>query len=72
MIDILPRLKCVCFLDTIFVRYKLLYSILSNLTPDGELGWQLHIDNSDMYSIARCDVEYIEQVEALIEIYKDY
>ena len=54
------------------VRYKLTYSMLSNLTPEGELGWQLHIDTSDMCSIAICDVEYIEQVEALIEIYKDY
>ena len=54
------------------VRYKLIYSILSNLTPDDELGWQLHIDDSNMCSIARGDVEYIEQIFALIDIYKDY
>ena len=53
-------------------RYRLAYSILSNLVPDSDMGWQLHIDNSDMCSIARCDVEYIEQLETLIDIYKDY
>jgi hypothetical protein len=54
------------------VRYKLSYSILSNLAPDDEFGWQLHIDDSNMRSIARGDVEYIEQIFALIDIYKNY
>ena len=54
------------------VRYKLSYSMLSRLVPDGELGWQLHINNSNMCNIASCDVEYIEQIFALIDIYKDY
>jgi hypothetical protein len=34
--------------------------------------WGLHIDNSDMQSLASCDVEFIEQIQALMEIYKDY
>ena len=42
----------------------------NNLT--GEHGWNLHIDNSDMCSIAACDVEFIEQIQTLIEIYKNY
>lgn len=54
------------------VRYRLAYSMLSCLVPDGELGWQLHIHNSNMRNIASCDVEYIEQLETLIDIYKDY
>ena len=53
-------------------RYRLSYSILSNLVPESELGWQLHIHNSDMYSIASCDVEYIEQIFTLIDVYKNY
>ena len=54
------------------VRYKLSYSILSNLVSDDELGWQLHIADSNMCNIANCDVEYIEQIFALIDIYKNY
>lgn len=54
------------------VRYRLSYSMLSRLVPDGELGWQLHINNSNMSNIASCDVEYIEQLETLIDIYKNY
>jgi hypothetical protein len=32
----------------------------------------LHIDNSDMSSIGGVSVVYIEQVLALVEIYKDF
>ena len=53
-------------------RYILEESPYANLCEEDELGWQLHIDDSRMCSLATCDVEYIEQVEALIEIYKDY
>lgn len=53
-------------------RYRLSYSMLSCLVPDGEMGWQLHIHNSNMCNIASCDVEYIEQIFTLIDIYKDY
>lgn len=38
----------------------------------GHAAWHLHIDNSDMYSIGAVSVEYIEQIQALMEIYKDY
>ena len=41
----------------------------SNLGRDA---WHLHIDNSDMCSIGNVSVEYIEQIQALMEIYKDY
>lgn len=32
----------------------------------------LQIDDSKMCSLASCDVEYIEQIFVLIEIYKNY
>ena len=38
----------------------------------GENGWHLHVDNSDFQTIANCDVEYIEQVEIIMELYKNY
>lgn len=34
--------------------------------------WKLHIDNSDMQTIANCEVEFVEQVRILMAIYKDY
>ena len=37
-----------------------------------EHGWHLHVDNSVMQTIAACDVEYVEQVEEIMKIYKDY
>ena len=49
-----------------------LYRIFSNLTSDSKLGWHLHINNSNMCPIAGCDVEYIEQIFALIDVYKNY
>ena len=36
------------------------------------IGWNLHINNSDMNIIGSVNVEFIEQVKQLIEIYKDY
>ena len=41
----------------------------TNLSNDA---WNLHIDNSDMQTIANCDVEYVEQVRIFMAIYKDY
>ena len=35
-------------------------------------GWNLHVDNKNMESIASCDVEYVEQVEIIMNLYKDY
>ena len=37
-----------------------------------EYGWNLHVDNNDMQTIASCDVEYVEQVETIMNLYKDY
>lgn len=37
-----------------------------------EYGWNLHVDNGDMQTIASCDVEYVEQVEIIMNLYKDY
>jgi hypothetical protein len=53
-------------------RYKLMFTEFSNLVPEGEDGWILQIDDSRRCSLARGDVEYIEQIFALIDIYKDY
>ena len=44
----------------------------NNISYCPEEAWSLHIDNSDMESIGCCDVEFIEQIIALMEIYKDY
>ena len=53
-------------------RRYVLQSSMKNMTLENGWGWNLHIDNSDMSSIASCDVEYIEQILNLIAIYKDY
>ena len=37
-----------------------------------ENAWNLHIDNSDMQTLAYCDVEYIEQIQILMDMYKNY
>lgn len=42
----------------------------TNISYDN--GWSIHIDNSDMCTIANCDVEYIEQIQTLMELYKTY
>ena len=43
-----------------------------NNNIDYEYGWNLHVDNRDMQTIASCDVEYVEQVETIMNLYKDY
>lgn len=53
-------------------RYELDYNEISNLSDDAGFGWMIIIDNSRNESLACCDVEYIEQIFALIDIYKDY
>lgn len=34
--------------------------------------WSLHVDNSDMCTLASCQVEFIEQVLVIMELYKNY
>lgn len=54
-------------------RYVLQETEYSNLCdPITGKGWNLHIDNSDMCSIASCDVEYIGQISELMKIYNRY
>ena len=53
-------------------RRYILQSSVNNMTLENGWGWNLHIDNSAMSSIASCDVEYIEQIQAIMEIYKNY
>lgn len=57
-------------------RYSLLKRPLeSNLCEEDNENihcYILQIDDSKMCSLASCDVEYIEQIDALINIYKDY
>lgn len=53
-------------------RYELDYCEDSNLYVENGYGWMIFIRNSRYKTFAICDVEYIEQIEALIEIYKDY
>lgn len=54
-------------------RYALQESDSTNLyDPHTMKGWNLHIDNSDMQSLASCDVEYIGQISDLIKIYNRY
>jgi hypothetical protein len=51
-------------------RRYVLQSCCNNIVPGW--GWNLHVDTSDMSSIASCDVEFIEQIQTIMEIYKDY
>ena len=44
----------------------------ANNNIDYEYGWNLHVDNMNMQTIASCDVEYVEQVETIMNLYKDY
>lgn len=37
-----------------------------------ENAWDLHVDNSDMQTIASCSVEYIEQIQIIMDLYKNY
>lgn len=54
-------------------RYMLMTSNFVNMCdPKTGIGWNLHIDNSDMCTIGSVNVEFIEQVNQIIEIYKNY
>lgn len=57
-------------------RYSLLKRpLVSNLCEEDNENihcYILQIDDSEMCLLASCDVEYIEQIDALIEIYKEY
>lgn len=53
-------------------RRYILQTSINNMTLENGWGWNLHVDNSDMSSIASCDVEFIEQIQAIMEIYKNY
>lgn len=53
-------------------RCELQYCSDSHLRDDTGFGWTILIDNSRHESLAFCYVEYIEQVETLIEMYKNY
>lgn len=44
----------------------------SNLCDETGFGWILHIYNSRHESLGVCCVEYMEQIDALIGIYKNY
>ena len=35
-------------------------------------GWNLHVDNSDMQSLASCDVEYMDQISMIMTLYGGY
>jgi hypothetical protein len=54
-------------------RFSLCTTKNTNLPdPETGIGWNLHIDNSDMCTIGSLSVEFIEQVKQIMEIYKDY
>lgn len=51
-------------------RFTLTPENQTNLCGDG--GYSLHVDNSDMSSIAHCEIETRDQLFDIIEIYKNY
>lgn len=54
-------------------RYVLQESDSTNLfDPNTMKGWNLHIDNSDMQSLASCDIEYMDQLSMLMTVYGGY
>lgn len=53
-------------------RFILRKTRISNMCDKNGFGWDLHVDNSDMCTIATCAVEYIEQIYKIMEIYKNY
>ena len=69
------EIKLICYKSP-NKRYSLLKRLFeSNLCEEDNENihcYILQIDDSKMCSLASCDVEYIEQINALIEIYKEY
>lgn len=53
-------------------RYILMTTNISNMCDSTGIGWNLHINNSSNNQIGSVNVEFIEQVKQIIEIYKDY
>ena len=53
-------------------RYTLSYTNYVNLFDESGFGWNLHVDNSVFETLANCTVEYIEQVNMIIDLYKNY
>lgn len=53
-------------------RYILVKTRYSNLCEEGEFGYELEVQSSDFCSLAKCDVEFIEQINSIIEIYRNY
>lgn len=52
-------------------RFTIQVALFGN-NLSGENGWTLHVDNSRMETIANCDVEFIEQIETIMLLYKNY
>jgi hypothetical protein len=44
----------------------------TNLTDETGIGWKLLVDNSKMESLGSLSVEYIEQVEQVMDLYGGY
>lgn len=65
--EVFPDFVSLISEDKRFELYK-----TDNNNIDYEYGWHLHVDNRDMQTIASCDVEYVEQVEIIMNLYKDY
>ena len=54
-------------------RHYLQYSYdITFLRDEDEFGWMLIVGGSKIKGLTCCDVEYLEQIFALIDIYKDY
>ena len=53
-------------------RFILSYTDYVNMFDESGFGWNLHVDNSDFETLANCCVEYIEQVNQIMELYKEY
>lgn len=53
-------------------RFILSYTDYVNLFDETGFGWNLHVDDSSFDTLANCSVEYIEQVNIIVDIYKNY
>lgn len=53
-------------------RFTLSYTDYVNLFDESGFGWNLHVEDSKYQTLANCSVEYIEQVNIIMEIYKNY
>ena len=54
-------------------RYILMTTNFAKMCdPNTGIGWNLHIKNLELETIGSVNVEFIEQVNQLMEIYKNY